>query len=125
MPPEKAKVKLVHVGGNSPLFASGRTLGGTPSSEALKTPRQTVADLGRLRDMGEFLVESGHLTENPVKQLKMRRKDAAVRHTPSDADVIAFFEVASASALPAILSFITGRFPFWLTEDCAARQTLL
>ena len=54
-------------------------------------PRTIHAAFHAIRGLCVYLVEQNHLTENPCHNLKMPKKDAAVRHVLTDANVEALF----------------------------------
>ena len=63
-------------------------------------PRTIHSAFHPLRGMGEYLVEQGHLTENPCSTLKMPKKDAAIRHTLADTNVVALFDACKRQRTP-------------------------
>jgi integrase/recombinase XerC len=63
-------------------------------------PRTIHSAFHALRGMGEYLVEMKVIPENPCKQLKMPKKDAAVRHILTDADVTALFDACRRQRTP-------------------------
>ncbi len=63
-------------------------------------PRTMLSAFHALRGLCDFLVTNGLLDSNPAKQLIMPKKDAAIRLTVCDAEIVALFAASERQRTP-------------------------